>query len=386
MLATTALTLGLGAMAWAQGAPVPNVCAPKTICTEVREFAATISDFRVSLLDRGGRMVTATIKFQNKSNRPLVLGYVAGSAVATDDQGNRYATSTEANIRGIGVITERTFDPKFVLQPGETGDGRIEMAWRPAAAGQLFGTRWALEASVRAIDPVTGNQFRLGKEFALQFRGLTAAGEAASAAGSPEAPPPAAATPLPSGPVAPVDNPCGNHPRCFSEGPFLAEVTGATASVVGNGRHHLVELKIRFRNLTSQPIALGYQAGTGGGVDNNGNRYGYGRPSAPDGSVKGIGLVTGRSADPQFVLSPGESRTAAFSMIRFNSGAAGLGMAWTYEAAIAQLEVLPGNQVRTTRQYSMSFKDISTANPSQDALQGASGLLNALIKPKPKKP
>jgi hypothetical protein len=117
-------------------------------------------------------------------------------------------------------------------------------------------------------------------------------------------------------------------------------------------------------------------------VDNNGNRYTFGRPGTYDGSVKGMGLVTGRSADPQFVLSPGESRTANFSMIRYNSGTTGLGTSWSYEAAIVQLEVLPGNQVRSARQYSLSFKDISAATPPPNPAGVVNGLIDVLTKKK----
>ena len=38
-----------------------------------------------------------------------------------------------------------------------------------------------------------------------------------------------------------------------------------------------------------------------------------------DASVKGIGYVTGRSADPQFVLQPGQTRNATFGLIRYEA-------------------------------------------------------------------
>ena len=59
-----------------------------------------------------------------------------------------------------------------------------------------------------------------------------------------------------------------------------------------------------MRNATSQPMSLGFQAGSASAVDNDGDRL----KSNNDG-VKGIGLVTGSQADPQFVLNPGQERT-----------------------------------------------------------------------------
>jgi hypothetical protein len=68
------------------------------------------------------------------------------------------------------------------------------------------------------------------------------------------------------------------------------------------------------RNVSSQPIILAYKATSDGATDNLGNRYYWGTAGTYDMSVTGIGKVEGRNADPQFVLAPGESRTATFSL------------------------------------------------------------------------
>ena len=64
-------------------------CAGQARCTEVASFTATVTDFRTSVRDRY-KVITATIRFQNKLNRPRILGVVEGSGVATDDQGHRF--------------------------------------------------------------------------------------------------------------------------------------------------------------------------------------------------------------------------------------------------------------------------------------------------------
>ena len=47
-------------------------------CAEVASFAAAITDFRASQYDQNTKAVSATVRFVNKTNRPLILGYVRG--------------------------------------------------------------------------------------------------------------------------------------------------------------------------------------------------------------------------------------------------------------------------------------------------------------------
>lgn len=340
-------------------------CPSDTPCNKGGTFLATVTDYRTSVAG-GTRLVTVTLSFQNITDKSLRLGYVQGSGIATDDQGNRYGLY--GAVRGMGEITGNSFDPKFVLRPGESATARFEFAWQPTR-GVLFGTKHDVELAVREIEPVAGNQFRFGKEHVLQYRGLTA--EAAVAAEQP-APAPAPA----SAPVEPAPDPCAGKPRCFSTGPFLAEVARLTPGAPG-GRHHALQVVLRIRNLSAEPIILGYKASTSGAIDELGNRYYWGRAGTHDVSAKGIGLVTGRSADPQFVLGPGEARNATFELVRYNSGRSAIGTVWTYDVALVQLEVLNGNQVREVREYAVSFQDLRGPGAAGRAAQG---LLDDLAK------
>ena len=165
-----------------------GACAGKPSCTEVSSFVATVTDFRTSVSGRY-RIVATTIRFQNKLNRPLILGYVPRSGVATDDRGNRYEIGSDAGVRGMGVITSNALDVKFVLQPGESSDARFEFAWQPGR--EIYGTSFEVELAIREIDPVASHQYTLGKEHALRFTGFGT-------------PPAVAATPPASQPTAPA--------------------------------------------------------------------------------------------------------------------------------------------------------------------------------------
>src|SRR5215831_20713372 len=103
-----------GGSAAAQAAPA-QVCGGDASCTEVSAFAMTVVEFRASL-QGSWKVLTTTLRFRNKLNRPLVLGYVLGSGGATDDRGNRYVVK-DAETRGIGYISNRS-DDKFVISAG----------------------------------------------------------------------------------------------------------------------------------------------------------------------------------------------------------------------------------------------------------------------------
>ena len=89
-------------------AQAPNPCAGQAACSEVATFVATVTDFRTSKVSYY-TVVSATIKFKNKTNRPLILGYVGGSGTATDDQGHRYVVGSAAGVRGIGCQLSRSW-------------------------------------------------------------------------------------------------------------------------------------------------------------------------------------------------------------------------------------------------------------------------------------
>jgi len=147
-------------------------------CDQVSSFVATATDLRESVIGGGSdptRVVGLTVRFRNTTGGPLILGYVSGSGVVTDDRGNRYTTGS---VRGLGVIGGGPIDAKFELRAGESGDARFEFMWAPR--GTIFGTRFVVELTVREIESLAGNQWRLGQEHSLHFRGFDEQGVAAT--------------------------------------------------------------------------------------------------------------------------------------------------------------------------------------------------------------
>jgi hypothetical protein len=344
-------------------APAQGVaCAGKPSCEEVSSFVATVTDFRTSVSGRY-RIVATTIRFRNKLNRPLVLGYVPRSGIATDDRGNRYESS-DAGVRGIGLISNGNLDVKFVLQPGESSDARFEFSWQPGR--EIYGSSYQVELAIREIDQVAPHQYTLGKEHALRFSGFGTPPAVAAAPAPVPAGPATAETP-----VIPIADPCAGAPRCYGAGPFVAEVTHLTGSRVGNRKDHVLSITLKFKNVTAQPIILAYHTGSSTVTDNLGNRYYWGHAGSHDMSASGIGIVEGSKADPQFVLRTGESREAKFGLIRYNTGNQEIGSTFSYDVVIDQLELLNGGQIRSLRNYSVGYHDLPLTGSTATATSAA---------------
>lgn len=333
-------------------------CAGEKHCTAVPGLTATVTDFRQSV---GGynRYVTFTVRFRNISNRPLILGMVSGSAVTTDDRGNRYGTGT---VRGIGEIVGNRFDSKFTLRPGESGDARIETSWR--AGNSIYGTAFEIDLAVREIDVVGSNQYALGKEHALHWSGFGAA-RAVAAAPAPVAEPRA---------EAPPPEPCPEKKNSWCQaGVFVAEVTRLTPSKSGYNQN--LQFTVRFHNLTRQPLVLAYTAGSAVVVDDAGNRYG-----SYDNLVRGIGISRGNQVNASFALRGGESRDASFTLT-FRAGNKPVGSKYTFDFSAEQLEILPGNQIRSAREFAVGFRDLTASGPgAADAANAGAKLLEGITK------
>lgn len=347
-------------------------CQGRLDCFEAATFVATVTDFRVS----GGatKIVTANVRFLNRASRPLILGYVAGSGIVTDDQGNRYQVEGQNAVRGIGEISGNAFEAKFALEPNEASDARFEFAFRPR--NEILGTTYDIELTVREINPLPANQFRLGKEYALSFKGFGGTKAAAAAVSGTT---PLSAAPVAAGGVAApappaAVNACGETPRCYDAGKFAASVSNILVSerAFNNGSmiDKTVQLNIKFRNVSSQPIILAYRNESGQLTDDAGNRY-----RSEEARVRGMGVIGRNSADPQFVLAPGESRDATFeSKLTKTDGK--WGSVFSYDLTLEELEVLPSQQVRSKRAYAVGFTEIKPTTKDK-----AKGFLDAL-KPK----
>ena len=337
-------------------------------CTEVRAFTATVTNLRATK-QGANRLVNLTVRFQNKTDKPLTLGYVSDSGMLLDDAGNRYLVAGPNAVRGIGTITGKAFDPKFTLEPKDSSDARFELLWKDAGSAAA-GTRYDLELAVREL-----TAGKLGAEHALYY---TAIDEATiAAAGKADVAPAAAASAAAAAPAAastPTD-PCTGVAGCYNAGNFIAQVQQVTPTqYTPAGRHHSITMNIRFTNISSAPIILGYRSNSSALVDNYGNRYFWGRSGTHDTSVQGIGYVTGRSADPQFTLNPGQSRMASFGVTRYNVNSP-IGATFKYDVVINELEVLGAQQqVRSLRDNAMSFASLVAGTLSAAVVPGAAQL------------
>src|SRR6185437_15831914 len=145
------------------------VCGSTPYCAETNDFAAVVTNFRTSEL-RGYKVIDAVVRFRNKTAKPLILAYAQGSGTAVDDKGNRYVVYGANGVRGIGQVYGSTFDPRFSLQPGGTGDAQFELMWYPGQ--QIYGFHFELNLTVNEINSYEGNQHSLGGEFPLHYERL----------------------------------------------------------------------------------------------------------------------------------------------------------------------------------------------------------------------
>jgi hypothetical protein len=205
-----------------------SACGNQPMCYDAPDFAVAVVDFRTSMAS-GYKLMDATLRFVNKTSQPLILGYLDGSAVALDDQGNRYVPYGNRGLAGIGLVNGATADPKFVLQPGGAGDARWELLWRPGAQDPI-GSAFDLSITIREVNTLVGGQHALGGEIPLRFQGLangaTGSGVAAGAAGVAGG---AAASPMLAGSATGLP-PCGTSGNATTA---MNTIAGAANSVGG---------------------------------------------------------------------------------------------------------------------------------------------------------
>ncbi|MGC4048078.1 MAG: hypothetical protein QM758_30170 [Armatimonas sp.] len=291
--------------------------------------SAKVTSVETNLGGNGWHYLATTVHLQNLTKKPLILGVNSSKVSSTDDRGNTYGVIL---VRGIGQVAGTMVDTKFTLPAEGGGDALIQMRWR-GERNTIFGTVFDLKMPVQVIVPLEANQYKLGVEHLLTFTGLKA-GLAV--------------------PLIPTNT--------VNAGPFTMQITRMTPSITGNRRLQTVTLAARIKNTSDKPLILAYEGTSSFGIDDQGNPFAYGTAGTHDTSISGIGMVAGNSADPQFELAPGEARDVQFTILR-RLGRETMGTQLTYYVALAQLEVLPSKQVRTLRQYSLTFPRMAGLNP-----------------------
>jgi hypothetical protein len=346
-------------------------CAFGSACQETARFSATLTDFRVLQTGDANRPLAATLRLRNKTDAPLTLVYVDGSAAAIDDQGHRYRMqNTRRDLRGLGAATRREFDPRFTLGPGEAADTRLEVS---SYIKGIHGTRFDLSLAVREVDREAGNAPRLGRETLLRFAGLQDGAGAAAAT----APPAAIATPATASPAAEADA-CQGRPNCVVNGPLAANITRLQAEAVRNNNHGIV-VTIAFRNLSDAPMVLNYKQSSGEMLDEHGQRYVV--DWRYDAAVQGMPVSTHNRASSAFTLAPGEQRQAQFRYSRY-VGRTAIGLRFSPMLAVEQYTLLPSNQLRLEREYALDFGAASAGAQAAGAqdLQRALQSLGEMLK------
>jgi hypothetical protein len=146
-----------------------TACGAKAYCYDTPHFAATVTSFRTSTVN-GYKIIDTSIRFVNKTDQPLVLGYVTASGFATDDRGNRSAVGGPNGYRGIGLVVGNNFDPKMIVRPGGWGEAQFELVLQ--GAPEIVGFHYVLDLTVAEVKTLEGNQHMLDGEFPLHFEGL----------------------------------------------------------------------------------------------------------------------------------------------------------------------------------------------------------------------
>ena len=231
------------------------------------------------------------MRFQNKTQQQLILGYVVSSGVATDDRGNRSIVGGANGYHGIGLVAGGNFDPKFVVRPAGFGDAQFELVLQ--GWPQVIGFTYALDLAVAEINSFEGNQHTLGEEYPIHFDGLQngagaaspmfAGGSAFGSAGS-----------AISNPAGAMSNPCATVGS-------LGQGAGQAASTVSNAATAITNLGSMFHHKKAQNA--GQAATNAVGCDPNATA---GMPTPAGVTTNGIGAAT-TSANP---LQQAASRTA----------------------------------------------------------------------------
>lgn len=142
---------------------------------------------------------------------------------------------------------------------------------------------------------------------------------------------------------------CGSS--CFDAGPFQANVSQMTMSQ--QGYWHIIRMNIQFHNSTNQNLIIAYHDGSMVMVDNNGNTYipAGGNP----GELQGMGIDRGQQTDSSFVLGPGQTGNALFSVARTRGANSAVGTSYAYNLTIDELQPQNGALAIPVRQYTLNF-------------------------------
>jgi hypothetical protein len=105
-------------------------------------------------------------------------------------------------------------------------------------------------------------------------------------------------------------------------------------------------------------------------VDNNGNSYvpAGGNP----GQLQGMGIDRGNQTDSQFVLAPGQTGNALFSVARGRAPSSPIGTGYTYNLTIDELQAQNGALAIPVRTYNLNFPSLAPGSSNANAFASTS--------------
>jgi len=168
---------------------------------------------------------------------------------------------------------------------------------------------------------------------------------------------PAAAAPAPPAPPSV----CGSTPNCAESNDFAAMITNFRTSDLRG--YKMLDVIVRFRNKTANPLVLGYVQGSGGAVDEKGNRYSVFGANG----VRGIGLVNGNSFDPKFTVPPGGVGDAQFELAWY-PGQEIYGFTFMLDLTVDEINSYQGNQHSLGGEFPLHFEGLTNGVSSGPAL------------------
>ena len=340
-----------------QPAGAPQICGNQPLCYESADFAATITHFRNSVVNNY-HVIDVTMRFQNKTQQQLILGYVVSSGIATDDRGNRSIVGGANGYHGIGLVAGSNFDPKFVVRPAGFGDAQFELVLQ--GWPQVIGFTYALDLSVAEINSFEGNQHTLGEEYPIHFDGLRNGAGAASpmfAGGSSFG----SAGNAISNPSSAMSNPC-------AAAGSLGQGAGQAASTVSNAATAISNLGSMFHHKKTQNA--GQAAANAAGCDPN---AATGMPAPAVVTTNATGATT--STNP---LQQAASRTAVPQATATNP---------VNPLASTPVKSVPATAIRPAQTTPVKSAVATAANAQTAAARSAAaGAPVNAIKPAPVKP
>jgi hypothetical protein len=165
--------------------------------------------------------------------------------------------------------------------------------------------------------------------------------------------------------VAPPPTVCGSTPNCAEANDFAVMITNFRTSDLRG--YKMLDVVVRFRNKTANPLVLGYVQGSGGAVDEKGNRYSvYG-----GNGVRGIGQVSGNSFDPKFTLPAGGVGDAQFELAWY-PGQQIYGFTFMLDLTVDEINSYEGNQHSLGGEFPLHFEGLTNGVSSGAALAAGS--------------